>query len=480
MKYSIIIPTYNHCDDLLKPCIDSILRTTDLDQIELIVSANGCKDNSRWYLDRLNYQFSSMGFGNHFKLVWNDSPLGFAKACNEGIKASTGQRIVLLNNDVVLLDQPKNNWLDRLNQPFDGDPAMGITGSLKLYSDQTKRDFILFFCAMIDRKVIDRIGLLNEEYGVGSAEDIEYCWQAQSAGFKIKCVTETVFSPEMGTNVSDFPLWHKAEGTMHDAELVPNWDSIFQGNMEKLAQKYAATTLLHTDVAAKYQWLKEGAPDAWSLFDEVIAKNTYKLTQEQVHNTAVIDIGANQGMFSILAASLGAPEVLACEPVSAICELLRHNVNKTGLDKVVQVVQAAVGGKPSGPMTIGVHDDSGYNSLYKPGNFGEMVNTTTLAELISKVSHKHVYLKMDCEGAEYDILFDSEPGVFDRVSRIAVEIHGDIHPKYQGVELAQNRLAELGFVLDDRQAVGFIWLDQQGNQVGFDPYPMTIELWRRP
>jgi len=56
MKYSIIIPTYNHCDDFLKPCIKSILKNTDLDLIQIIVSANGCTDNTREYLDELSVQ----------------------------------------------------------------------------------------------------------------------------------------------------------------------------------------------------------------------------------------------------------------------------------------------------------------------------------------------------------------------------------------------------------------------------------------
>ena len=40
-KYSIVIPTYNHCEDLLKPCIDSILKYTDHDLIEIIASKSG-------------------------------------------------------------------------------------------------------------------------------------------------------------------------------------------------------------------------------------------------------------------------------------------------------------------------------------------------------------------------------------------------------------------------------------------------------
>lgn len=47
IKYSIIIPTLNHCDDLLVPCVNSILQYTDMSNVEIIISANGCTDNTR-------------------------------------------------------------------------------------------------------------------------------------------------------------------------------------------------------------------------------------------------------------------------------------------------------------------------------------------------------------------------------------------------------------------------------------------------
>ncbi len=55
MKYSVIIPTYNHCDKFLKPCIEAILKYSHIKDIELIISANGCTDNTFEYLGNLNF-----------------------------------------------------------------------------------------------------------------------------------------------------------------------------------------------------------------------------------------------------------------------------------------------------------------------------------------------------------------------------------------------------------------------------------------
>ena len=215
MKYSIVIPTYNNCEKYLKPCIDSIIKYTDMTDVELVISANGCTDNTKAYLQYLKTAIPNIQWW------WNEEPLGFAKATNVGIKASKADKIVLLNNDTILLDQPKNKWLELLDQG-------GVSGVLKQYSEITKRQFIVFFCAMIDKEVFDKIGLLNEEYATGGNEDIEFCLKAEQAEYWLN---------DCGNN-GTFPIYHKAEGTMFDPELVPNWANKFLLNQLKLAKKY--------------------------------------------------------------------------------------------------------------------------------------------------------------------------------------------------------------------------------------------------
>jgi GT2 family glycosyltransferase len=215
MKYSIVIPTYNNCEKYLKPCIDSIIKYTEMTDIELVISANGCTDNTAHYLQYLYTAIPNL------VVAWNEKPLGFAKATNDGITIAKADKIVLLNNDTVLLDQPKNQWLTLLDQ---GD----VSYVLGQYSPITQRRFGIFFCAMIQKKVFDTIGLLNEDYTTGGCEDIEFCYLAENAGFSlVEC-----------SNNGTYPIYHKAEGTMHDPELVSNWIQKFHANELKLAKKY--------------------------------------------------------------------------------------------------------------------------------------------------------------------------------------------------------------------------------------------------
>ena len=137
-KFSIVIPSYNHLEDCLKPCIESLLQATDLSQVEIIVVANGCTDGTRDFL--IKHQ-------DVVKHIWLDKPAGYTVATNLGIKHAQGDYIILLNNDLVIYHTGiKNHYIDILHQPFINSDDVGITGCAKNYHMETNRDFLLFFC----------------------------------------------------------------------------------------------------------------------------------------------------------------------------------------------------------------------------------------------------------------------------------------------------------------------------------------------
>lgn len=230
IKYSIVIPTYNHLEDCLKPCIESIIKYTDLDNIEIIVSANGCKDGTKEYIESL---------GEHFKLVWKEEATGFSQAVNDGILVSIGEYIILLNNDVVLLDRKKNEWLEMLVKPF-VDSTVGITGPLLGPSAPAGgHDFLIFFCVMVKREVINKIGLLDLAFGVGGGEDTDFCIKAKKAGYKLVQVPEQPLNWGPHFMGGFFPIYHKGEATVKDENCVSNWNEIFERNTNILRERYA-------------------------------------------------------------------------------------------------------------------------------------------------------------------------------------------------------------------------------------------------
>src|SRR5262249_47317322 len=134
----------------------------------------------------------------------------------------------------------------------------------------------------------------------------------------------------------------------------------------------------------------------------------------------VLDIGANVGAFTLLAAR-AAPQgrICAVEPETGNFALLQQNVALNRAQNV-DLLQAAVGASEgralvsSGGILSSTVTDS--------GNAGQTVPQVTLASLVARLGEVDL-LKMDCEGAEFDIFFSTPLPVLRKIRRITMEYH---------------------------------------------------------
>ncbi len=241
LKYSIVIPTYNNLETCLKPCLQSLTETCDLNEVEVIVVANGCTDDTRSYVNSL---------GNAFRLIWFNDAIGFTKATNIGIQQCNSDHIVIMNNDSVILNwnEPPNHWLKALAEPL-ADTQGGVSGpSRRWYCPETKTTglrngktkgewFVLFFLAMIHRRAIDKIGLLDEIFSPGYGEDIDFCLKVLREGMTVAQVPKNQDEWAYSTN---FPVYRAAGRSFGEngLTLMPRamdiiterWNSGYYGN----------------------------------------------------------------------------------------------------------------------------------------------------------------------------------------------------------------------------------------------------------
>lgn len=203
-KYSILIPTYNK-QDLLRKCLNSIISYTDLNDVEIIINSNGCTDGTREMV--LN------DFG--FKLLESDKPIGYAKAINQLIKVSEGDYLILLNNDVELLPQSKNEWLDKLRQPFEKYDNCAATGPLELYDKYCGDKVLIFFCVMLSRRVLNNVGFLDESFWSGG-EDCDWIMRAKNLGYQCIRIPEEENLQFTTTHTSHFPIYHIGSETVKE------------------------------------------------------------------------------------------------------------------------------------------------------------------------------------------------------------------------------------------------------------------------
>ena len=254
IKISIIIPTHNHCIDLLEPCLSSLIRYTNLEKIEVIVVSNGSIDNTDEYVKSL---------GKPFKLISFKESLGFTKATNEGIKAAKGEYIIFLNNDTVLLQQEKNAWIEMLVKPFSFyDIRVGATGPLMSYCPHAERNFLIFFCICIKRNVLDIVGFLDEIFSPGGGEDSDWCIRAENLGYELVQVPGDILHSEKGMMIGSFPIWHQAEKTMLDKEHKEEWYKVIERNSKILEERYKLPDgYFYNDDIKEYRKLVEQVPD---------------------------------------------------------------------------------------------------------------------------------------------------------------------------------------------------------------------------
>ena len=92
MQLSVIIVSYNSMG-LLENCLFSVQKAMQTIDGEIIIIDNNSKDGIKEYLPS---KFPGINF------IFNNENLGFAKACNQGAKISSGDYVLFLNPDTGL------------------------------------------------------------------------------------------------------------------------------------------------------------------------------------------------------------------------------------------------------------------------------------------------------------------------------------------------------------------------------------------
>ncbi len=156
--------------------------------------------------------------------------------------------------------------------------------------------------------------------------------------------------------------------------------------------------------------------------DKCYTPNGFEIRERDL----VVDIGSHIGTFSIYAAQrakLGT--VYSIEPVVDNFELLKQNLGLNNLENCVPIQKAITG--RSGKRQIFVQQgDTTMHSFYNPKGRAKktVVGTLSLGDLIKYYKIDFIdFLKMDCEGTEYEILFSTEDENFDKIGRISMESH---------------------------------------------------------
>jgi GT2 family glycosyltransferase len=229
---SIVIVSWNVREDL-RECLQSLLREEgsrlESGEIEIIVVDNASTDGTA---EMVNLEFPQV------KLLVNSQNLGYTKANNIGINHSRGKYILLLNPDTIV----HQGALQALIDCAESHPEAGIIGAKLLnpdgsvqrsarsfpdigaglfrntflgrlfpnnpfvrrylltdfgYDEVREVDWVSGAAMLVRRDLIERIGSLDERFWA-YCEDVDLCWRAWQAGYKVLFCPNAVITHKVG------------------------------------------------------------------------------------------------------------------------------------------------------------------------------------------------------------------------------------------------------------------------------------------
>ncbi|MCE5269484.1 MAG: glycosyltransferase [Planctomycetaceae bacterium] len=233
---SIVIVTYNNLA-LNQACLESIYRYTDWPNYEVIIVDNASTDGTAEWLAELerwdregDLQSTRAPFPRkdgsdaaplptpgrpRIRVILNKDNRGYSAANNQGMRAARGDFLCLLNNDTLVT----HGWLSTLIGHLRAMPDTGIVGPV---SNRVGNEAIVpvsytapeemprwaaaycgehdgetfpirmlgFFCVVFPRTVYERVGELDERFGIGCFEDDDYCHRARLEGYELRCARD--------------------------------------------------------------------------------------------------------------------------------------------------------------------------------------------------------------------------------------------------------------------------------------------------
>lgn len=183
--------------------------------------------------------------------------------------------------------------------------------------------------------------------------------------------------------------------------------------------------------------VRGGSTDRF-IFNEVWIHNSYTPKGFEInHKDIVVDIGAHIGIFTIMASCYAKKgKVYAFEPFKENYTLLLENVRLNKLKNVQAFNKAVSNKKDKIKFYVSQTKNKGFNSLQRLDKSQKevFVEKISFKEFLKKLP-KIDFLKLDCEGAEYEILFSLSKKELEKIKKISMEFHN--YGQHTGIDMAK-------------------------------------------
>lgn len=192
---SVVITTYNSASTIYDVLDALLVQQYPLELIEIVIVDDRSQDDTLNIIEKFGHEHGEKFYG--FKIIAHEQNLGVSRARNDGIKASCGEYILILDSDVVL----PPNAIKEMTEFLSSNPDVGCCVLLhKPDADNIilrwhyevrygKNGYTMAAtsAAMLKREVLEKTGLYDEALGPPFSvdEDIEFGARIWKAGYKV-------------------------------------------------------------------------------------------------------------------------------------------------------------------------------------------------------------------------------------------------------------------------------------------------------
>lgn len=201
IKISVIIPTYNRSEILLK-CLGALSRQTlPADQFEVLVCDDGSTDQTRAIVENHSSSYA-------LTYIWQQNS-GPAAARNKGVRAARGEYILFINDDTILAPGALAAHLQAHREK--GQQKMAVLGTF-VYVPAAQRSPFVYFLEQTDivfaypmmqpgqfynyrffwtcnlslkRQALLDVGLFDEDFVEPMVEDTELGYRLEKLGYAV-------------------------------------------------------------------------------------------------------------------------------------------------------------------------------------------------------------------------------------------------------------------------------------------------------
>ena len=189
------------------------------------------------------------------------------------------------------------------------------------------------------------------------------------------------------------------------------------------------------------------------IYKEIFVDRCYDLPAMPLHEPVILDVGANAGLFALRMKQLYPRARISCyEPFAPNFQQLRRNLAQSGIADCA-LYREGVGGRARQEKLYIHKRNAGGHSIVEgqvPGHDCVQIDIVDLTSVLDRLPDGRCHLlKLDCEGAEKEILDSLETSHARRIERIVFEPT----PSLYDVPSLMKRLSALGYEVSSNQGL---------------------------